>query len=145
MATDFYDTSYELQRANAQRNRALKALQSQYNLANLTAQTGQSLADVNRQYAQGLEPRVANFARRGLGNSGLFQRAMKEYAANQQRSVGGILQRQQEGMSSEELAQAQAEMELQNALNDIEYQKQRQIISDAAALANFAPFSGLIG
>lgn len=145
MATDYYDTTYELQRANAQRTRALKALQSQYNIANLTAQTGQSLADVNRQYAQGMEPRVSNFARRGLGNSGLFQRAMKEYAANQQRAVGDIYAREQQGISAEQLAQAQAEMELKNALNDIEFQKQQQIIADAAALSNYAPFSSLIG
>lgn len=142
MATDFYDTSYEIQRANAQRTRALKNLQAQQRASNLGLSTSTALRDVNQQYAQGLEPRVSTFGRRGLGRSGLFQRAMKDYATAQQRAVGDIYARQQQELANIDLDQQQADLELQNALDTLQLQKQQQIISDAAKLADFTGFLG---
>lgn len=142
MATDFYDTSYEIQRANAQRARALKNLQAQQSASNLGLSTSNALREVNRQYAQGLEPRVSTFGRRGLGRSGLFQRAMKDYATAQQKAVGDIYARQQQELAGIDLGQQQADLELQNALDTLALQKQQQIISDAAKLADFTGFFG---
>ena len=142
MATDFYDTSYEIQKANAQRTRALKALQAQQRASDLGLSTSTSLRDVNRQYYQGLEPRVSTFSRRGLGRSGLFQRAMKDYATAQQRAVGDIYARQQSELANIDLGQQQADLELQNALDALALQKQQQIIADAAQLADFTGFLG---
>jgi hypothetical protein len=142
MATDFYDTSYEIQRANAQRTRALKNLQAQQRASNLGLSTSSALRDVNRQYSQGLEPRVSTFGRRGLGRSGLFQRAMKDYATAQQRAVGDVYARQQQELAGIDLDQQQADLELQNALDTLALQKQQQIISDAAKLADFTGFFG---
>jgi hypothetical protein len=142
MATDFYDTSYEIQRANAQRSRALKNLQAQQRASNLGLSTSTALRDVNRQYSQGLEPRVSTFGRRGLGRSGLFQRAMKDYATAQQRAVGDIYARQQQELANIDLDQQQADLELQNALETLQLQKQQKIIEDAARLADFTGFYG---
>lgn len=142
MATDFYDTSYEIQKANAQRVRALKNLQAQQRAADLGLSTSTSLRDINRQYSQGLEPRVSGFGRRGLGRSGLFQRAMKDYASAQQRAVGDVYARQQQELANIDLEQQQADIELQNALDMLALQKQQQIISDAAKLADFTGFLG---
>lgn len=139
---DFYDTSYEIQAANERRNRAMKALSAQQQLANLGISTQQNLADVSRQYQSGLEPRVSSYARRGLGRSGLFQRAMKEYAQAQQRDVGNIYAQQQQGMADIELGQQQADIELQNALDRLRLEKNQRIIEDAARLAQFSGFLG---
>lgn len=142
MATDFYDTSYEIQAANARRNRALRALGGQQRAADLGLSTSTALRDINRQYAQGLEPRVSGFGRRGLGRSGLFQRAMKDYATAQQRAVGDIYARQQSELAGIDLEQQQADLELRDALDRLALQKQQQIISDAAKLADFTGFLG---
>lgn len=142
MATDFYDTSYEIQAANARRNRALRALGGQQRAADLGLSTSAALRDINRQYAQGLEPRVSGFGRRGLGRSGLFQRAMKDYATAQQRAVGDIYARQQSELAGIDLEQQQADLELRDALDRLALQKQQQIISDAAKLADFTGFLG---
>ena len=142
MATDFYDTSYEIQAANARRNRALRALGGQQRAADLGLSTSAALRDINRQYAQGLEPRVSGFGRRGLGRSGLFQRTMKDYATAQQRAVGDIYARQQSELAGIDLEQQQADLELRDALDRLALQKQQQIISDAAKLADFTGFLG---
>jgi len=142
MATDFYDTSYEIQAANARRNRALRALSGQQRAADLGLSTSTALRDINRQYAQGLEPRVSGFSRRGLGRSGLFQRAMKDYATAQQRAIGDIYARQQSELAGIDLEQQQADLELRDALDRLALQKQQQIISDAAKLADFTGFLG---
>lgn len=142
MATDFYDTSYEIQAANARRNRALKALAGKQRAEALDISSSGALRDVNRQYAQGLEPRVSQFGRRGLGRSGLFQRAMKDYATAQQRAVGDIYARQQSELAGIGLEQQQADLELQDALDRLALEKQQRIISDAAKLADFTGFLG---
>ena len=142
MATDFYDTSYEIQAANARRNRALRALGGQQRAADLGLSTSTALRDINRQYAQGLEPRVSGFGRRGLGRSGLFQRAMKDYATAQQRAVGDIYARQQSELANIDLEQQQADLELRDALDRLALEKQQQIINDAAKLADFTGFLG---
>ena len=56
-------------------------------LAALSGGGARAYESLTRTYQQGMEPRTAGFAKRGLGNSGIFQRAMQEYAANQQRSL----------------------------------------------------------
>jgi hypothetical protein len=85
---------------------------------------------------------VSTFGRRGLGRSGLFQRAMKDYATAQQRAVGDIYARQQQELANIDLDQQQADLELQNALETLQLQKQQKIIEDAARLADFTGFYG---
>lgn len=141
MATDFYNTSYDIQVADARRRRALAALAAQQQTVDLGSSTSRALGDVNRQYAQGLEPRVSGFGRRGLGRSGIFQRAMKEYATNQQRAVGDINLRQQQGLAGIDLQSQQDEQNLQAELNRLAIEKQQKIIDDAAQLADYTRFS----
>lgn len=143
MATDFYDTSYEIQAANAKRRRDLALAEQLFRAGELGRGTTQAVTDINRQYAQGLEPRVSGFGRRGLGRSGLFQRAMKEYATNQQRAVGDVFQRQQSELGQMDLARQQAEQDYQDALDRLKYEKEMRIIQDAQQLSQFAPFQGL--
>ena len=140
MATDFYDTSYEIQVADARRKRALQALQARNAAEGLGLSTSSSLRDISQQYAQGLEPRVSQFGRRGLGRSGLFQRAMKDYATAQQRAIGDVYARQQQGMGEIDLSARQADLELQSALDRLALEKQQRIIEDAARLAGFTGF-----
>ncbi len=143
MATDFYDTSYEIQAANAKRRRDLALAQQVTRAGELGRSTTQAITDINRQYSQGLEPRVSGFGRRGLGRSGLFRRAMQEYATNQQRSIGDVYQRQQAEMGQMDLERQQAEQEYQDALDRLKYEKEMRIIQDAQQLAQFSPFQGL--
>lgn len=142
MATDFYNTSYDIQVADANRRRALAALRAQQQTVDLGSSISRALSDVNKQYAQGLEPRVSNFAKRGLGRSGLFQRAMKDYAGNQQRAIGDINLRQQQGLADINLQSQQAETDLQSELDRLALEKQQRIIEDAARLANYVGYTG---
>lgn len=141
--TDFYDPQYDLMEQAARRTRASRGLGAAYGLSQAGLQSSRALRDINAQYAQGLEPRAAGYAQRGLGSSGLFQRAMREYASAQQRDIGDVMAGTQQAQARADLENVQAELELANALDNIRAQKTAQIIADASKLAGFAPFTGL--
>jgi len=85
--SDFYNTSYDFQEAQARRRRDLSRRGYEFDVSNLIRQGQKNLLDLNRQYYQGFEPRVSNYAQRGLGRSGLFRQAMSDYATQQQRAL----------------------------------------------------------
>lgn len=99
--------------------------------------------DLLQQYQQGMDPRVSSFAKRGLGNSGLFQRAMKEYAQNQQNQLGQIAGTQAGQLSDLQLQDQQSAQELQDFLDRQKIAKAQEIANAAAALQDWSPFTGL--
>lgn len=112
-------------------------------LAALSAGGAKGYESLMRQYQQGMEPRVSSFAKRGLGNSGIFQRAMQEYASNQQRSLGDIASSQQQGrqeLSSQEAASARA---YKDYLDSLAMQKADEISQAASSLQDWSPYTGL--
>jgi hypothetical protein len=141
--SDFYNTDWDLQEAQARRRREAARRAYEFDVSNLVRKSQESTAELNRQYAQGLEPRATGYTRRGLGRSGLFRRAMSQYAAQQQRGLGDITRGVTESLAQKQLAEQQSAQELQDTLDALARAKAQQIYNEAAQLKSWAPFTGL--
>lgn len=143
--TNGYPTDYLNQEAVARRKR-LQA-RSQYDLgvseANRQATVG--LTDLARKYQMGMEPQVTKYTGRGLGRSGIFQRAMKDYVTSQQRETGDIYQNLQNTLGQLAMGENQAGIDLQDELNRIARAKNEEILNAAAELKAWAPYASLYG
>lgn len=112
-------------------------------LTALTSGGAKAYESLTRQYQQGMDPRTSGFARRGLGNSGLFQRAMQEYAANQQRSLGDLATSQQTGRDQLTAQEASSAGDYQDYMDTLALKKQQEIAGAAGSLQDWSPFTGL--
>lgn len=99
--------------------------------------------DILRQYQQGMDPRVSSFAKRGLGRSGLFQRAMEDYATGQQEQLGQAATTQAEQLGALQLEDQQSAYELEDFLDRQRIAKAREIAEAASTLQDWQPFTGL--
>jgi hypothetical protein len=102
-----------------------------------------SYRDVLKQYQQGMDPRVSGFAKRGLGRSGIFQRAMQDYAMNQQNQLGQLAGNQASQENALQLQDQQSAYDLQDFLDRQKITKAQEIASAAASLQDWQPFTGL--
>jgi len=141
--SDFYNTNWDLQEAQARRKREMARRAYELDVSNIAQRGQESLLESQRQYAQGFQPRVTGFAQRGLGRSGLFRNAMQEYAANQQRAMGDIARSTAEQIGGKQIEDQQAAQDLQDALDAIQREKAQSIYNSAATLKEWAPMSGL--
>lgn len=104
---------------------------------------GNQYRDVLRQYQQGMDPRVSSFAKRGLGRSGIFQRAMQDYAMNQQNQLGQLAGTQASQENALQLQEQQSAQVLQEFLDRQKISKAQEIATAASSLQDWSPFTGL--
>ena len=141
--SSFYNPNYDLQEAAARRRRETSRRGYEFDVSNIGRKAQESMSEINRQYRQGLEPRATGFARRGLGRSGLFRRAMSQYGAEQQRALGDVTRSTAERMATLQLQEQQSAQQLQDVLDSIARAKAQEIYSSASDLRSWAPFTGL--
>lgn len=141
--SSFYNPNYDLQEAAARRRRETARRSYEFDVSNIGRKSQQSITELNRQYRQGLEPRATGFTRRGLGRSGLFRRAMSQFAADQQRGLQDITQATSERLAGLRLQEQQSAQELQDVLDSIARAKAQEIYASASTLRSFQPFTGL--
>jgi len=104
---------------------------------------GNQYRDVLRQYQQGMDPQVSGFAKRGLGRSGIFQRAMQNYATNQQNQLGQLASTQASQENALQLQDQQSAEALQEFLDRQKIAKAQEIATAASSLQDWSPFTGL--
>jgi hypothetical protein len=68
---------------------------------------------------------------------------MQDFASRQQQDIANIAQQQQSEQAQIELQQQQYQISLQDELDRLRLQREKQIMADAAALKEFAPMTGL--
>lgn len=141
--TDFYNPQYDLEEAAARRRREVARRGYEFDVSNLGRRGQEAMLEINRQYGMGIEPRATSFARRGLGRSGLFRRAMSDYAAEQQRQLATQTRGLSEQLGQLSLQDLSASTDLQDALDALRLRKAREIQSSAAQIKSWAPFTGL--
>ena len=135
---------FDIYRKSARtRQRVTEQNSIQNQLAALSGRGARGYEALTRQYQQGLDPRVSTFARRGLGNSGLFQRAMQEYASNQQRSLGDVARSQQQGLQDLTAQEATSAGDYKDYMDALAMKKQDEIAQAAGSLQDWSPFTGL--
>ena len=138
-------SDYMAQEASARRKRLMSRAQYDYNLGELNRQGSQALSDIGQKYSKGMEPQVTQFTGRGLGRSGIFQRAMKDYVESQQRDVNRVYGDLQGQMGQMALGEQEAGLTLQDELDRIARQRNQDILNAAAELRAWAPYAGLLG
>lgn len=138
-------SDYMMQEANARRKRALSRAQYDTGAAELGRASSQSLRDIGQKYSKGMEPQVTGFTGRGLGRSGIFQRAMKDYVEAQQRETGDVFGQLQSGLNQLALGEQQAGVDLQSELDRIARAKNQEILNAAVELKNWAPYAAAFG
>lgn len=87
---------------------------------------------------------VSGWAKRGLAGagvkSGVYSRALSNYARDQFRNVQGIQDNMQEEWNSYEMANRNLDRQRQSALAELEWQKRMEIAAAAAELAGFSQY-----
>ena len=141
--SDFSNPDYIFQEAEARRKRALQNAGYQIDLKNLIASGNRQMMDIGQQYRAGMEPRVSGFAKRGLGNSGLFRNAMSQYATKQQQDINDLLANQQGQVSQLNLQEQSSGVSLQDELDRIKRAKANDILNSAMTLKDWQPYTGL--
>jgi hypothetical protein len=101
------------------------------------------MMNIGEQYRAGMEPRVSGFAKRGLGNSGLFRNAMSQYATKQQQDINDLMANQQGQVSQLNLQEQSSGVALQDELDRIQRAKQNDILNSAMTLKDWQPYTGL--
>lgn len=141
--TNGYMNDYLAQEARARRQRALQRASYDAQVGDVNRAGTQALLDVNQKYSRGMEPQVTQYTGRGLGRSGIFQRAMKDYVQSQQRDIGDIYQGIQGKLGELNLGEQASGVALQDELDRIARQKQQEILNAAIELRGFSPYSSL--
>jgi hypothetical protein len=134
---------YGFQEAKARRNRMLERAQYDYSANELNRKLSQGMVDIGQKYSRGMEPQVTQYTGRGLGRSGIFQRAMKNYVESQQREVGDLTAGAQSALGELNLGEQAAGVSLQDELDRIQRAKYSEILNAAAQLKAWAPYGAL--
>ena len=131
-------------------NSAIARRQRATDMAGYTAQRGslmdaytKSSKDISDRYRQGMSRQVTGLTGRGLGNSGLFQRAMQEYATAQQKEIGGAAETYNTGLNAAGVADQRSAQQLQDFLDAEEIKKLNNITTAASELRAWQPYTGL--
>jgi hypothetical protein len=140
----FADTNYGLAEASARRRSRQANIQNQLGLSDLARRTQRTTRDVTKAYSQAAPQQITGFTGRGLGYSGVFQRAMKEFVGAQQQRLGDIAAEQQAGQTKLELERQAAAQDLQDYLDQLQLSRQSQILSDAQAIRSMSPLMGML-
>lgn len=133
-------------------NSAIARRQRTTDRAGYTAKRGslrddytKSSKDISDRYRQGMGRQVTGFTGRGLGNSGLFQRAMQEYATSQQKEIGDAASTYNTGLNAAQLYDDRSATQLQDFLDAEEIKKLNNITTAASELRQWQPYTGLYG
>lgn len=112
----------------------LGTAQNNYQRQVAGSQYGRSLGDLTRQFDQIRTKMPWGAARRGMLNSGLYQRQLGEYGADRVRAFSNLRGVYDDQLGGLNLADSQLSSVRTGALNDIEEQQRNRIASVAAML-----------
>ena len=101
-----------------------------------------ALEDLTRGFQEKFQPLQTSYARRGLGSSGVRQRALRDYASNYQRQMDAQMManaREQAELNEQDTA---AQSELDQYLEDLKLRKQRDIMGTANILSSLGSYGG---
>lgn len=139
----FADTQFGLGEAAARRRYDQQSLGTQQRLGDLGRRATRARTDLTTAYQQAAPQQITQFTGRGLGRSGLFKQSMIDFAKQQQQGIADITQQMADEQARIQAQQQQYQISLQDELDRLRLQREKQIMADAAALKEFAPMTGL--
>lgn len=141
---DAYYGDYGMAEASARKRRSAASIANQQ-AAFLGQQRGtRNIADLTRKLTEGFRPKMAGYGQRGLAGpsvaSGIQRKGLERYAADMQRALADETQMLQDEQNRIAMAEAQSQADLEDYLAQLRLQKQRDIISSATALKQYAAY-----
>lgn len=142
--TSSWYSSFGLAEASAKRKRETRKIANQQS-ALLGQRRGQrNLADIQKRYAEGLNPTVGSYARRGLmgasSRSGIATSGLSKYAESLQRELGTESQAMQDELNRIQADEAASQADLEDYLAQLRLDKQRAILSDALNIKSLSSY-----
>jgi|SaaInlV_125m_DNA_1040241.scaffolds.fasta_scaffold73237_1 hypothetical protein len=135
-------SAYQNQRRNLTSDFAARKANNTFGRAQSRRDGARREADTRRQFKRGAPRVTQNFASRGLGNSGVYQRALQEYTGDYARDLG----RQTENRYAQDqqfaFNDAQYQAEYDRQLGQMELEKARMIAETAAGITGLRPLMG---
>lgn len=126
---------FGLGEAEAIRKRKYRSSRNTESLRLAQTRGARNLEAIQRKYAEGFQPMVGGFGRRGFGgpnvNSGIRTRGLERYAADLQRELGAESTNMQELINGVQLDEMDAQNELENYLAAARLAKQNDIFNAA--------------
>lgn len=101
-----------------------------------------NVADYQQNFRRQLPGFQANYANRGLGNSGVYQRALQNYSGDYSQGLGRLQEDQQAEEYQFGLDDASLISQRDRALADLEMQKANEIAMTAYHINSLKPYMG---
>lgn len=102
------------------------------------------MQDISRSYTEQFPRLQAEYGARGFGGpnvrSGIRTRGLEKFAQQFQRDIGDETTALQDELNQIALSEAASQVDLDNYLNNLRLDKQRQIIESAAALQQYSGY-----
>lgn len=93
------------------------------------------IADIQRQYQEGFQPKVASYGRRGLGGpgvrSGIKIAGLEKYAEQLQRDLGSEVNDMQDLLNTVTMDEATSQAGLEDYLANLRFAKQQAVLQSA--------------
>lgn len=139
-----YYGDYGMAEASARKKRAKYSIANQQ-AATLGQQRGtRNIADLTRKLTQGFRPEMAKYGQRNVAgrgiSSGIQRQGLERYAADMQRVIGDETQMLQDTQNQFVMNEATQQADLEDYLQQLRLQKQRDIINSATALKQYAAY-----
>lgn len=135
-------SGYQNQRRNLSADFAARRSQNTFGRANARRDGARREQDTRRQFKRGAPRVTQNFASRGLGSSGVYQRALQQYTGDYARDLG----RQTESRYAQDqqfaLNDAGYQAEYDRQLGQMELDKARMIAETAQGITGLRPLMG---
>jgi len=138
---DIYFGDYGAAVGAAKRGRAQRTIARQQS-AFLGQQRGsRRIADIRRQYMEGLQPKMAEYGQRGLAGpsvrSGIQRKGLERYAVELQRALGTEQQSIQDELNRIAMEESQDQADVDAYIAELNLRKQQDIVNAARALREY--------
>lgn len=130
------------QRRAADSSYAAKKASNTFGRTRARRDNSRQRSDSARQFQRQAPNLMSNYASRGLGNSGVYQRALQRFTGDYADQVGRL---DQQGLDSEReftFNDASYKAEYEQTLADLEMQKAQQIAQTASGINGLRPLIG---
>mgnify|MGYP003332662722 CR=1 FL=1 len=139
-----FNSLYAGAEASAIRKRETRKIANQQAAALGQQRGSRNLAEIQKRYSEGYQPKVASYASRGLMGpsvqSGISLKGLSQYAASLQGALGQETARMQDELTRIQNDEAASQADLEDYLASLRLQKQRDIIGQAIDIKTLASY-----
>jgi hypothetical protein len=137
-----FNAAHNAQVRNVNNDFAARRAANTFSRSLSARQGARSLGDMRQNFSRQVPQFQANFARRGLGSSGVYQKAMQRFTGDYSRDMGRMLEDQDADRYKFDMDDAGLVAERDRVLGDLDLSKAQQIAMTAQSINALRPFMG---